>query len=195
MKIGNYSEEIAWHWYDFTCPFCYVSKTRNEILEKKGFKLVALPFQAHIEIPEEGIYMGERKGPMYDLLEKEAADAHLPLIWPLRLPNSRYALAAAEQVRIHFPKLFSGVKSRLYAAHFALGENIGLRQVVNDCLVEFGINEQSIDSWMKGNAAFREVEKSEDAGRRLGVTGTPSWFFNGRMVSGLKPVSFFEHAL
>ena len=126
-------------------------------------------------------------------LEKEAADAHLPLKWPLRLPNSRYALAAAEQVRIHFPELFSGVKGRLYAAHFALGKNLGSRQVVNDCLREFGIKKQSIDSWMKGNA-FQEVEKSEDAGQRLGVTGTPSWLFNGRMVSGLKPVSFFEQA-
>jgi len=78
----------------------------------------------------------------YDLLEKEAAEAHLPLKWPLRLPNSRYALAVAEQVRRHFPDLFSELKDSLYAAHFALGEDLGWRAFVNNCLKEFGVDSE-----------------------------------------------------
>ena len=68
---GENIKGIAWHWYDFTCPFCYVSKTRSEILTGNGFDVISVPFQAHPDIPPEGIYIGERKGPMYDLLEKE----------------------------------------------------------------------------------------------------------------------------
>src|SRR4051812_35970389 len=100
------TESIAWHWYDLTCPFCYVSKSRNMILKEKGYNLIELPFKAHPEVPPEGIYMGKRNGPMYELLEREAREAILPLNWPVRLPNSGYALAMAEQVRRHLPPLF-----------------------------------------------------------------------------------------
>lgn len=122
FQTGEDKIRIAWHWYDFTCPFCYVAKDRNRILKKNGFNLIELPFQAHPDVPPEGIFMGERKGQMYELLEKEAREANLPLKWPLRLPNSRYALAVAEQVRRNSPGLFERVHDSLFAVHFALGE-------------------------------------------------------------------------
>src|SRR4051794_8196317 len=48
------------HWYDFICPFCYVSQNRNSILARHGFDVVELPFQSHPEIPPGGILAGPR---------------------------------------------------------------------------------------------------------------------------------------
>ncbi|HEU4553843.1 MAG TPA: DsbA family protein [Chitinophaga sp.] len=186
------AELIAWHWYDFTCPFCYVSKSRNNILKEIGFNLVQLPFQAHPDVPAEGIYMGERQGPMYDLLAKEAKEANLPLHWPVRLPNSRYALALAEQVRRHRPGLFINVKDRLYAAHFALGEDLGAKEVVHNCLKESGIKEQELEKWLEGDKAFANLLLSQNSAESIGVRGTPAWVIAGQLVIGLQSRAYFQ---
>jgi predicted DsbA family dithiol-disulfide isomerase len=192
QKLGENIIGAAWQWYDFICPFCYVSKGRSKILEHNGFTLISLPFQIHPEVPTEGLYVGDRKGSMYDLLEKEAREADLPLKWPLRLPNSRYALEMAEQVRRHSPELFPNVRDRLFAAHFALGEDIGSKEVVNNCLKESGIKAKKITNWIINGFAFKDLKLSESVARNLGVPGTPAWIVEGRLISGLQPTSFFE---
>jgi predicted DsbA family dithiol-disulfide isomerase len=183
---------IAYQWYDLTCPFCYVSQSRNKILRSNGFNLISLPFQAHPEIPAEGLYMGKRKGPMYDLLQKEAAEANLPLSWPERLPNSRYALALAEQVRKHHPLIFPALKERLYAAHFAHSEDLGSTDFVNGCLTELGIGIHEIKEWTESGQAFTDLATSQENARRIGVTGTPAWMLDGRLVVGLQPRTYFQ---
>src|SRR3954468_4775293 len=94
------------HWYDFICPFCYVAQQRNAILVRRGLDVVELPFQAHPDIPAEGIAAGPRDGPMYAMLAREAAEAGLPLNWPPRLPDTRRALAVAEWARRFQPGAF-----------------------------------------------------------------------------------------
>lgn len=186
------NQPIAYQWYDLTCPFCYVSQSRNNILQSNGYKLISLPFQAHPEVPAEGLYMGRRKGPMYDLLQNEAREANLPLSWPERLPNSRYALALAEQARKHHPLLFPAVKERLYAAHFARNEDLGSTTVVNACLTELGIEGQEINEWIENGQAFEYLKTSQENAQRIGVTGTPAWMLDGRLIVGLQPRANFQ---
>lgn len=186
------SESIAWQWYDFTCPFCYVSRSRNKILEENGFHVIALPFQAHPDIPEEGVFIGERIGPMYEMLQQEAASAGLPLNWPQRLPNSRYALMLAELVRRHVPDLFEVVKDRLYAAHFALNEDLGSKEVVRNCLVEFGIGEQDVQIWLEELSSKDALRCALYSAERAGVQGTPAWMVENQLISGLQPRNFFQ---
>jgi predicted DsbA family dithiol-disulfide isomerase len=186
------TESIAWHWYDLTCPFCYVSSSRNKILKENGFTIIALPFQAHPDVPAEGIFMGQRTGPMYEILEKEAKEANLPLNWPVRLPNSRYALTLAEQVRRHQPHFFSDVKDRLYAAHFALNEDLGSKEVVNNILQSFGIAEQEIDRWLQNETAANDLANSAYTAQLVGVRGTPAWILNNQVIPGLQSRAFFQ---
>src|SRR5262245_45366944 len=100
---GQDDAGVVLHWYDFLCPFCYVGQHRTAILVRHGLHVVALPFQAHPDIPPGGIPAGRRSGPMYAMLEREAREAGLSLNWPPRLPNTRRALTAAEWVRRHQP--------------------------------------------------------------------------------------------
>lgn len=186
-------DAIAWHWYDLTCPFCYVSNSRNKILKENGFNIIALPFQAHPEVPAEGMHMGKRTGSMYELLEKEAKEANLPLNWPARLPNSRYALALAEQVRRNKPHLFSDVKDRLYAAHFALNEDLGSKEVVHNILISFGITESEINQWLGDDTAFDNLRNAEYSAQLVGLQGTPAWVLNSKIIPGLQPRAFFEN--
>src|SRR5712664_1342779 len=123
--------ETVLSWYDFLCPFCYVGQDRTAILVRHGLHVIELPFQIHPEIPPGGIPAPPRSGPRYDMLEREAREAGLPLRWPPRLPDSRRALAAAEWTRRHQPRVFSQLHKNLFAAHFVLGEDLEDPEVID----------------------------------------------------------------
>jgi predicted DsbA family dithiol-disulfide isomerase len=180
------------HWYDFLCPFCYVGQQRNTIFRSHGFEVVDIPFQAHPEIPLGGLVAGKRSGPMYVHIEEEARAARLPLVWPDRLPNTRMALATAEWTRRHAPQFFSTLEEALFAAHFALGEDLGDQDIIDGRAAEAGIDIAALHAALDDGSAYVLVDQSEALGRSLGVRGTPAWFASGRLISGLYPREQFE---
>lgn len=179
-------------WYDFICPFCYVGQQRTRMLADAGLTIVELPFQAHPEIPVEGITAGDRSGPMYSLLTAEAAAAGLPLKWPPRLPNSRLALAAAEWVRRYEASASAALHKSLFDAHFAKGEDIGDPETVDQHLRAVGIDPQRFWQAMDDGSATVAVSTAEAAGRANGLRGTPGWLIDGRLINGLLPSATFE---
>jgi predicted DsbA family dithiol-disulfide isomerase len=182
----------ALHWYDFICPFCYVGQHRNLILVRRGFDVVELPFQAHPNIPAEGIAAGLRDGPIYEMLDRESAQAGLPLNWPPRLPNTRRALATAEWARRFEPGASPKLRRDLFAAHFALGEDLGDPAVVDQHASESGIDLPALQEALADGSAVDAVNDAEMLGREYGVRGTPAWFLGGRLIVGLRPAAEFE---
>ena len=180
------------HWYDFICPFCYVGQHRNAILVRRGLDVVELPFQAHPEIPPGGISAGPRDGPMYAMLEREAAEAGLPLKWPRRLPDTRTALAAAEWARRFQPRTFPRLHRDLFAAHFALGEDLGDPAVIDRHASESGIDLAALHAALDDGSAVDAVTRAEMLGRENGVHGTPAWLLGHRLIMGLRPAADFE---
>jgi predicted DsbA family dithiol-disulfide isomerase len=192
ISVGIPAAKTTWHWFDFICPFCYVARSRNEILSRSGLFVVALPFQVHPDIPAEGVAVGERYGAMYERLEQEAREAGLPLRWPSRLPNSRYALTAAEWVRRYHPQGFTALYDQLFFSHFGLGEDIGDVELVDRYLVRVGADATSIGRALMDGSANAAVNESEQAARRVGVAGTPAWLVEDQLLNGLKPKDLFE---
>lgn len=180
------------HWYDFLCPFCYVGQQRNAVLVGRGRVVVELPFRAHPEILAQGIEVGPRDGPMYAMLEREAADAGLPLHWPPRLPDTRRALAVAEWVRRFQPLRFPPLRRDLFAAHFALGEDLGDPAVIDRHASAAGVDLAALHAALADGSAADAVAKAEALGRASGVYGTPAWLSGGRLIIGLRPPADFE---
>jgi predicted DsbA family dithiol-disulfide isomerase len=182
------------HWYDFICPFCYIAQHRNAILTRYGLEVVDLAFQAHPDIPSGGIPVGPRTGPMYKVLEHEAKEAGLPLRWPARLPNTRRALTAAEWVRRTQPNEFPKFHNALFQAHFALGEDLGDRAVIDQHATASGIDIAALDAALNDVTSAALVTECEELGVRYGVEGTPAWLFGGELISGLRSAADFERA-
>lgn len=180
------------HWYDFLCPFCYIAQQRNEILAGRGLTVVEMPLRAHPEIPPEGRWMGPRQGPMYERLEEEARRAGLPLRWPDRLPDTRRALAAAEWVRLHQAEAFPALQRGLFAAHFALGEDLGDPRTIARHASEAGADATKLAAGLADGTGFAALEQSEQKAHAAGVSGTPAWLIGGRLISGLQSVAWFE---
>jgi predicted DsbA family dithiol-disulfide isomerase len=186
-------DDTAIVWYDFICPFCYVGQHRTRILADAGLTIVELPFQAHPEIPVEGIPAGIRAGAIYDFLAAEAATAGLPLNWPPRLPNSRLALAAAEWVRRNHAHSFAPLHKSIFHAHFVRGEDIGDPETVDTHLGAAGVDPQQFWQAMDDDSAEGAVSAAEAAARANGLTGTPGWLVGGTLIIGLQPPATFEH--
>jgi predicted DsbA family dithiol-disulfide isomerase len=182
----------ALHWYDLVCPFCYVGQSRTAILMAAGLGVVALPFQAHPEIPAGGVLLGPRRGPMYPMLEREAEAAGLTLRWPARIPNSRSALAAAEWVRVNAPDAFIEVQHSVFRAHFVLGEDIDNQAVIDRHATNAGVELGALHTALADGSAYAGVDQAETAAGQRGIDGTPAWLLGGRLVVGLRPESEFQ---
>jgi predicted DsbA family dithiol-disulfide isomerase len=61
---------------------------------------------------------------MYDHLVEEARAAGLELNWSPRIPYSRFALAAAQAVRINEPEYQPAFNAAVFDAYFARGQDI-----------------------------------------------------------------------
>jgi predicted DsbA family dithiol-disulfide isomerase len=180
------------HWYDFICPFCYVGQQRNAILVRHGLQIIELPFQIHPEIPAGGISAGRRAGPMYAILEREAAEAGLPLKWPQHLPNTRRALAASESARQDQPLAFPRFHRELFEAHFALGENLEDPAVIDAHASASGVDLGAMHTALADGSAEAALAEAESSGREHGVQGTPAWLFGRQLIVGLRPAGEFE---
>lgn len=169
-----------------------MAQQRNQILSSHGLEIVELPFQIHPEIPPEGVEAGPRNGPMCRSLEREAAQAGLPLNWPSRLPDSRTALSAAEWVRRHRPDASAEFNRSLFAAHFELGEDLGDTDVLIRHAVASDIDAEVLRAALEDGSAQAALTEATSVGARAGVRATPTWLIAGEMVSGLQPVPVFE---
>jgi predicted DsbA family dithiol-disulfide isomerase len=181
------------HWYDFLCPFCYVGQHRTAILVRNGLHVVELPFQIHPEIPRGGIAVGPRHGPMYAMLEREAKEAGLPLRWPLRLPDTRRALAVAEWARRHEARVSPQLNKQLFEAHFVLGEDLGDPAVIDRHANASGVDLVALHAALTDGSAEAGVVEAETLGREHGIQGTPAWLLPQGLISGLRPAAEFEH--
>jgi predicted DsbA family dithiol-disulfide isomerase len=180
------------HWFDFICPFCYIAQDRNRILRDAAVSVIDLPMQIHPEIAPGGVPAPPRTGPMYDLLVEEARAAGLDLNWSPRIPSSRFALAAAQAVRINEPENQPAFNAAVFDAYFARGQDIEDWTVVARCAEAVGVEPFTFQYSMTSGIADNELCFSEEQARVRHVRATPSWVVNDdQLIAGLRPRAFF----
>jgi protein-disulfide isomerase len=60
---------------------------------------------------------------------------------------------------------------------------------------EVGLDVEKFDACIASGATKAGVEKDVEEGNRLGITGTPAFFINGRLLSGAQPVEAFTRVI
>ncbi len=58
--------------------------------------------------------------------------------------------------------------------------------------LEIGIDSESFNACFDSGEFRDDVEEDYRDGERLGVTGTPAFFINGRFISGAQPFEAFQ---
>lgn len=185
----------VWHWYDFGCPYCYVAQDRLAILRDRGIHPDILPYPMPTGARPAGRFDPPRGRSTHRLIERAARAAGLALHWPTHVPNTRRGLAAAEWVRQYQPDLFESFYRQLFAAHFALGQDVGDPCLIDDIAERIGVDVVSVRAALSDGTAEHAVAESVSIAKRYGVTGLPAWLIGQRVVTGLSSRAAFDDAV
>jgi predicted DsbA family dithiol-disulfide isomerase len=168
-------------WSDYLCPWCYVGLDRTALLERLGISVTPRPYELHPHIPPTGLPLTEGKGRrLYDRIAQECEEVGLPFRRPDRIPSSRLALETAEWVRVNRPEQLRDLHLALFRAVFVDGADIGDPSVIAELAPDAGRRPDLVDE-----ARAEAID--------AGVTGTPSWLIDGRLVlSGIQPAEQME---
>jgi protein-disulfide isomerase len=61
--------------------------------------------------------------------------------------------------------------------------------------VDLGLNAEQFNQCLESGKYEADWKKDMDAGSRYGVTGTPAFFVNGRLISGARPIEEFTRVI
>jgi predicted DsbA family dithiol-disulfide isomerase len=93
----------------------------------------------------------------------------------------------AEWVRQYQPDLFEPLHQRVFAAHFALGEDIGDLELIDSLADQAGVDIAGVRAAIADGTAEAAVVLSESGAKRRGITGPPAWFIGDRLITGWWP--------
>jgi protein-disulfide isomerase len=60
---------------------------------------------------------------------------------------------------------------------------------------KLGLDSAKFDSCLDSSKYAAQVKKDAEAGKEAGVSGTPAFFINGRMISGAQPFEKFKEII
>lgn len=203
MKVEIYS--------DVACPWCYIGKRRFERAltaypGAEGVEVVYRPYQLDPGAPTPGVpmreYLTRRFGPgsagMADRVVETARGEGLTMDYDRGLAantlDAHRLMHLAE--REYGPAAQRALAERLFAAHFAEGEDVGDAMILARIAEEAGMDATRARDYLASDEGRDEVQSEIAAAQRLGITAVPTFVFEGKYaVQGAQPTSAFLQAL
>ncbi len=122
-----------------------------------------------------------------ELMEKFPSQVRL--VWKhFPLAFHRNALPA------HKATVAAGKQGKFWEMHdlvFSLEDGPN-EEAVKGFVEKLGLDKAQFEKDMNSPEVAKQVADDQEEGRRLGVSGTPSFFINGRYISGAQPYEVFE---
>jgi predicted DsbA family dithiol-disulfide isomerase len=197
---------------DAICPWCYIGKRQLEralaALADEGltFSVHWNPFQLNPDMPREGRDRASYRARKFGSAEQAAAldqritDAAAAVGLTFRTdlmtrtPNTIGAhrlIWYAGQNNVQ-----DAAMEAIFKAYFTEGRDIGDHAVLTDCAIEAGLDPADVANFLSGDLADREMRAADEAARKAGVNGVPSFFLDGYgLFSGAMPAESISTAL
>jgi predicted DsbA family dithiol-disulfide isomerase len=197
---------------DAICPWCYIGKRQLERAlttladERLTFSVHWNPFQLNPDMPREGRdrasyrawkFGGAAKAAALDQrITGAAGEVGLEFRTDLmtRTPNTIDAhrlIWYAGQNNVQ-----DAVMEAVFRAYFTDGRDIGDHAVLIDCAAGGGLDRADVAKFLSGDLADREMRAADQAARKAGVSGVPSFFLDGySLFSGAMPAEAIATAL
>lgn len=104
------------------------------------------------------------------------------------LPFHKSARPAAEAARC------AGEQGKFWEVHDALFVNYASlsEEKITEIITAAGVDKTKLDACLATGKAKTMVDEDMTAGGEVGVSGTPAFFINGRMLSGAQPLDRFK---
>jgi protein-disulfide isomerase len=101
------------------------------------------------------------------------------------LPFHKFARKAAETARC------AGEQGKFWEAHDALFKATLSDETIETVVVAVGVDKAKLDECLSSGKVKAMIDEDMTAGGDAGVSGTPAFFINGRMLSGAQPADRF----
>jgi len=202
MRVDIYSDTV--------CPWCYLGKRRFDLAvaarPQYAPRVTWRPFELNPDMPEEGVdrqaYLAA-KGGNPDLVaasqaelerQGEASGIEFRFDLMMRMPNTRRShLLIAQAARSGRQ---AAVHERILRAYFQEGCDIGDIDVLVRLGSEAGLPERESRGALVLRAGQDGVLAAERHAARLGITGVPTFVFDGQYaVSGAQEVGTLTRIL
>jgi predicted DsbA family dithiol-disulfide isomerase len=192
---------------DYTCPWCYVGWARLELALRRVPEGVNVdvqwrPYEIHAEVPPDGMpvedlpYSLEQWARMQEALRRSAVEEGLELGNRPKVSNTHRALMAGEYARVEEPERFPSFHEGLFKGYFAEGRDLGDPAVVEDIARSCGLDVGRMTKCLNGGEYEGAITATTDTARRLGITGTPTFVFDGRFAAaGAQPAEVLLQAI
>lgn len=197
---------------DLVCPWCWLGKrnwdTAREAVPEIEVETVWRPYQLDPTLPREGKpyrdymkakFAGEdaaRWNAMREHLEQAAPGAGIEFRFDAitRRPNTLDAHRLMRWARGQ--NVADAMAEGLFAAFFRDGRDIGDRSELVRIATEAGLDEAIVSDLLATDRDAKDVWDEEVFFRKLGVTGVPTYIFNGRFaVSGAQEPAILADAI
>jgi predicted DsbA family dithiol-disulfide isomerase len=182
-------------WRDYLCPWCYLGRDRTALIEALGVAVTPMSYELHPEVPLTGraIRPGGRLDQVLDHIAEECEDVGLPMRKPTRTPNTRRALEMAEILRARFPDAFRAYDDACYGTHWHDGGDLGDPATLRALVLDAGADPDEVDDLLTSGFGAAALDRSMTAARELGVTATPAWWVDDRLlIPGAQPRATIE---
>ncbi len=171
--------------YDYTCPFCYITCKNVGILsEEFDLDIEWRGIEIHPEYPGEG--QRSRKSlksrRTVESIRGAAEESGIELLLPGFRTNSRLALEASELAKDR--NRFGTFHNSIYNAYFVEKKNIGDIEIVLETGADAGLDRNELEACLKSRSMYRRIEDNKKAAETNMVRGVPTLIMGGFPVHG-----------
>lgn len=171
--------------YDYTCPFCYITSKNLETLSSEfDLDIEWRGIEIHPEYPGEG-QKGSKSLKSLKTAESikgAAKESGMEIRLPGFRTNSRLSLEASEFAKIR--NRFTAFHSLIYEAYFVERKNIGDIEIVLQAGEAAGLDGKELEECLTSRMMFHKVEENKKAAQSYMVTGVPTLIMGNFPVYG-----------
>ncbi|MDC1133404.1 DsbA family protein [Alphaproteobacteria bacterium] len=186
---------------DYVCPWCYLGDVRVKKIKKNfNIKIKLVHFPLHPETPKEGRTLlelfrtspediKEKNSRMKGLMEQE----NLPYNDRTHTYNSRLAQEVGAWAETIQPD--TTIHDKFYEAYFVNGLNVGLEEVILDVVSKSNLDVNEAKSVILNRTFKSHIDKDWEKSEKYGVTGVPTFVYEGQSLVGAQPYESLERFL
>ena len=135
-------------------------------------------------------FCGRAEPTIKQILEKYPNDVKLVYKhYPLPSHKSAWKAAEASECAVEQNKFWE------YHDVLFANQNELYVPMLKDYAKQVGMNSDTFNRCLDSGMMFGKVKADQEEGAQKGVTGTPAFFVNGKLISGAQPFSVFDAAV
>lgn len=171
--------------YDYICPFCYITSKNLETLSNElELDIDWKGIEIHPEYPGEGQKSSKTLKSLKtaESIKGAAKESGMEMLLPGFRTNSRLSLEASEFAKTR--GRFVSFHKLIYEAYFMERKNIGDMEIVLEAGVMSGLDPKELEECLTGRTMFHKVEENKKAAQSNLVTGVPTLIMGNFPVYG-----------